>query len=152
LWCFLRKYRNIQYNFMDFINRLRQKTPEAKKGIAFAASAVVTLVIFGVWASVLHFGINSKSGDATAAVANSSETDINPLSAFWDVISTSWNGLSDNINQVKTKVGGAKDFVDSLNAVSDSSISSTSPTPVSATPVPTAPSVKDVFILDNTTQ
>jgi hypothetical protein len=130
---------------MDFINRLRQKTPEAKKRIAFATSAVVTLAIFGIWASVLHFGIGPKSGNATAAVANSSQTDVNPLSAFWDVISTGWNGLSNNINQIKTKMGDAKDFVSELKDVASSSSTST-------TLVPAKPSSKDVFILDNTTQ
>jgi hypothetical protein len=100
---------------MDFIDRLRQKSSGTKKRIAFATSAVVTLAIFGVWVSVLHFGIDQKSGDVTAAVANSSDTDVNPLSAFWDVLSKGWNGLTDNINQIKTGVDSAKEMINTLS-------------------------------------
>lgn len=113
---------------MDFIERLREKPPKTKKIIAFATSAIVTLVIFGVWVSVLRVGIDIKAGDATAVVANSSETDVDPLSAFWSVISKGWSGLTDSVNQVKTVGDNVKGFV-------------------------VAPeSQEDVFILDNITQ
>jgi len=100
---------------MDFIDNLRQKPSGTKKKIAFATSAVVTLAIFGVWASVLHFGIDSKPTEVTAAVANISDADVNPFVGFWSVISTGWGGLVDNINQIKTGVDKAKDLVGALN-------------------------------------
>jgi hypothetical protein len=123
---------------MDFIDRLREKSSGTKKKIAFMTSAVVTLMIFGIWVSVLHFGVNPKSENATAAVANSSGADVNPLSAFWDVISKGWDGLANNINQVKIGVDQAKDFANTLNTV----------TPVATSTATSA----DVFILDNITQ
>ena len=119
---------------MDFIDRLREKSSGTKKRIAFATSAVVTLMIFGVWVSVLHFGIDQKSENITAAVANSSGADVNPLSAFWDVISKGWDGLSNNINQIKTGANKAKDIVNTLGAATLSATST------------------DVFILDNIMQ
>jgi len=138
---------------MDFIDRLRKKTPRAKKRIAFAASAVVTLAIFGIWASVLHFNIDSKSADITAAAANGSSTDVDPLSAFWDVISTGWNGLSNNINQIKTGVNDAKGLIDTLSTATSSNLAgATSSQSESTVSVPASPSSKDVFILDNIKQ
>jgi hypothetical protein len=117
---------------MDFIDRLREKPAGTKKRIAFATSAVVTLLIFGVWVSVLHFGIGQKNADATAAVANSSDADVRPFSAFWSVISDGWGGLMNNINQIKTDTSSAKNLINALG-----SATSTNPT-------------NDVFILSGT--
>lgn len=138
---------------MDFIDQLRQKSPGTKKKIAFTTSAVVTLVIFGVWVSVFHFGVDQKTSTVTATVANSSDKDVDPFSAFWSVISTGWNGLSDNINQIKTGVGNAKDLVNVLGVASSSVVGSTS-VQYSSTEQPTSQLVptQDVFILGNTTQ
>lgn len=122
---------------MDFIESLRQKPSGTKKKIAFATSAVVTLAIFGVWTSVLHFGIDSKSSETTAAVANSSDTDVNPFVGFWSVLSTGWGGLRDNINQIKTGVDKAKDMVGALSEATSTGVLNTLPS-------------NDVFILSST--
>lgn len=126
---------------MDFIDRLREKPIGTRKRIAFATSAVVTLMIFGVWASVLHFGVNSKAEDSTAAVAKSSDTDVNPLSAFLTVLSQGWDGLTENINQIKTGVNKAQNIVNELGTA-------TSTVSVEATTSQSVPlSQKDVVIL-----
>jgi hypothetical protein len=103
---------------MDLIDRLREKPVKTKKRIAWAASASVTLIIFGVWMSVLHFGADRSNEQVTAAVANSSSADVNPFSAFWSVLSGGWDSLSNSINQIKTGIGDAKNMVKTLNATS----------------------------------
>jgi hypothetical protein len=135
---FLHKRKNNQQNFMDFIDQLRQKPPGTKKRIAYITSAVVTLVIFGIWVSVLHFDIGQKSADATATVADSSNTDVNPFSAFWSVLSTGWDGLANNINQIKTGVSEVQNFANGISAATST-----------ATPIATS---TDVVILDKITQ
>ena len=104
---------------MDFIDRLREKPPKIKKRIAIATSAVMTLIIFGVWASVFHFGFEQKPADVTATVANGSDTDVNPFSALINVISIGWDGLAKNIDQVKTGVNNAKGFVGSFGTTTN---------------------------------
>lgn len=143
---------------MNFINRLREKSPTAKKTIAIVTSAVVTLAIFAVWASVLNFGNNPKSKEITASVANSSGAsgtsdtkDVNPFSAFWDVISKGWGGLTDNINQIKTGVDGAKDLMNTIGSATSTGVGTgvaggvDSQPSVQTTPQPATQS--DVFIL-----
>lgn len=112
---------------MDFIDKLREKPIGTRKRIAYATSAVVTLAIFGVWVSVFHFGVEQKSVESTAAVANSSDTDVNPFSAFWDVISKGWGGLSDNINQIKTGAGEAQNLINSLGTTTSTYVTSSEP-------------------------
>lgn len=132
---------------MDFIERLRQKPARTRKTIAFATSAVVTLMIFGVWASVLHFGINSKPSNVTAAAGtatNGSNTDVNPFSAFWSVLSTGWNGLSNNINQIKTGVGDAKNFVNTLDTASSTNANANANVTVAPSPKPISPAINFV--------
>ena len=121
---------------MDFIDNLRQKSPVAKKQIAVLASAAVTLVIFGLWMTVFHFGINSNPDQNTASVANSADTDVNPFSAFLSVISKGWDGLTNNINQIKTGVGQAQNFVNGLSNASSTNNAGSQPI-----------SQKDVLIL-----
>lgn len=121
---------------MDFIDRLREKPSGTKKKIAFITSAVITLAIFGLWVSVYHFGINPNSSDVTASVSNSADTDVNPLSAFWSVLSKGWDGLTNNINQVKTGVGQAQDFMNTIGEATTS--------------IPVSSSQKEVLILSGT--
>lgn len=132
---------------MDFIDRLRTKSPAAKKGIAFVTSGVVTLAIFGMWVSVLRFNNNQNPSNVTAAVANSSDVDTNPFSAFWQVISEGWGGLADNINQVKTDLNQAKDLISNIDTASSVNfVVATSSEPVPT--INTLPAPKnDVFIL-----
>ena len=133
---------------MDFIDRLREKPAKTKKVIAFSTSAVVTLAIFCVWVSASYFNVGQKTSDATAAVEKSSDSDVNPLSAFWNVLSSGWQGLSENINQIKTATNDAKEIV---NTMSSAAALATTTSPISQ-PVSDDPSQKDVFILDNITQ
>lgn len=131
---------------MDFIEKLREKSAGTKKRIAYATSAVITLIIFGVWVSVLHFGSVQKTEDATAAVANSSDSDVNPFSAFWSVLSSGWGGLMDNINQVKTGAEDAKKVVNALGAAASADVATSS---ASSDLSAQSLSQKDVFILPN---
>lgn len=157
---------------MDFINRLREKTPTAKNQIAFVASAVVTLAIFGLWLTVFRFNIDSKPSETTASINNangSASTDVNPLSGFWNVISNGWNGLSNNVNQAKSETGQTQVFSNSLNESASTTVftgpaattESASPAPTSQPAASEAPATQstavpatqnDVFILDNSTQ
>lgn len=85
------------FNPMDLINRLREKPTATKKAIAFVTSGVVTLGILGLWLTVFNY--NSNSSQATAAVAKSENIDVNPLSAFWNVISNGWDGIAKSVNK-----------------------------------------------------
>jgi len=144
---------------MDLINRLRQKTPAAKRTIAFVTSGVVTLAIFGLWVTVFHFGIDQKPASSTATVANadgsSSASDVNPFSAFWNVVSTGWDGLANNISQIKSGASQAQNFVDKLATTSadtasqSASVANTQSVsqPAISQPVPQPNPQSDVFVL-----
>lgn len=138
---------------MDFIDKLRQKSPASKRRIALTTSAVVTLMIFGLWLTVFRFGIGSNSTQNTAAVANSADADVNPFSGLWNVFVKGWDGLSNNINQIKTGASGATNFMNGFNesttsagAGAGASAGATfAATSTATTPNPSSQS--DVFIL-----
>ena len=127
--------------FMDYINRLREKPNSTKKAIAFATSGVVTLAIFGLWVTVFRFSINANPPTITASVANSESNDVNPLSAFWSLLSEGWGGLSENISQLSNGTAEKANFISELSA-STSTINTTEPT--------VSVAQKDVLILDST--
>ncbi|HAO64480.1 TPA: hypothetical protein DCQ44_00680 [Candidatus Taylorbacteria bacterium] len=130
---------------MDLINSLRQKSPAVKKQIAFGTSAVVTLAIFGSWLMVSQLGFGQKTPEATAAVAESSNSDVNPFSAFIAVLSKGWGGLTNNINQVKAGADTAKEFVGAISAADSTTTSTDSGSVTGAGSVPNPQ--KDAFTL-----
>ena len=87
------------FNPMDLINRLREKPTATKKTIAFITSGVVTLGIFGLWLMVFNYNLNPAASQATATVAKSENADVNPLSAFWSVVSKGWDSVAKNVNK-----------------------------------------------------
>jgi hypothetical protein len=97
---------------LDFIEKLRQKSPSAKRWISLGTSAAVTLLIFLVWASVLRFG--QKPEDLTASVADSSEVDTQPFSAFWGVVSNGWSDFMDTVNKTKDEINQAKNSISDI--------------------------------------
>jgi hypothetical protein len=145
---------------MDFINRLREKKPSTKKYISFIASGVVTLSIFAVWASVFHFGAGVPSSQNTAAVVKSSEVDVNPFNAFWNVIVGGIDDLNKNIVDIREGEKGAQNFVEALGKPKETSpandatiISVDTPEVEESQDSNTNKNTQnDVFILDTTTQ
>lgn len=131
---------------MDFINRLKEKPASTKKIIAFSTSAVITLVILSLWVTVFRFNINSKNTDITASANNSS--DVNPFSAFWNVVSTGWTGLTKNVEtQVKVGTAGFNNIANVLNSASSTG-SANGSVNTSARPATESPK-KDVFIISD---
>lgn len=86
---------------MDFIERLRNKPVSVRRRFAFITSVLITLAIFGLWATVWHFNISQKTADtnATASVADS-DISSNPFSVFVQVFSKGWEGLTNNLGQI----------------------------------------------------
>ncbi len=132
---------------MDLINRLREKPRSTKNAIAITTSAVVTLVIFGLWMSVFNFGMSTKPAEITAAVQNS-ETDLNPFSAFWSVLSKGWGGLMESINQAKSGFAQIQNIASSTQAAVQSGVILDTPaTQSTKDTTPNPSSQKDVLIL-----
>lgn len=50
----------------NIIHRLHQKPEHHRKAVALGVSLIVTLMIFGIWASTLPSKLNSVSGVAEA--------------------------------------------------------------------------------------
>ena len=137
---------------MDFIERLRGKPNSTKQIVAITTSAVVTLAIFIVWSTVLHFSIPQKNADVTATVANGSDADVNPFSAFWSVVSKGWDGLNNNINNIKKVPAAAGELMNSINEMASTSAVVTSPTQTTKIEKTETVPQNDTFILNNITQ
>ena len=97
---------------MDFIEHLRNKSVSTRRSIAFVTSATVTLAIFGLWATVWHFNLSQNSQNKSnqtamvgaSATATSSNEVSNPFGVFVEVFSTGWQGLMQNIGQIKESI------------------------------------------------
>jgi len=110
---------------------LRNKPVSTRRNIAFVTSAVVTLAIFGLWATVWHFNLAQNSqnkSDATAATgatvsATSSEAISNPFGVFVEVFSTGWQGLMQNIGQINEGVKNIQNTVQNIANTASTSAS-----------------------------
>ncbi len=85
----------------QFIEKLRQKPEGAKKRIAFLASFSFSVLILGIWFSVIYPDFKFKEKQKQSASVNQAS----PASSFFENILEGFSGVKKQLGDVKDLVG-----------------------------------------------
>jgi hypothetical protein len=85
----------------NLIEKLRQKPDGAKKRIAFLASFSFSVLILGIWFSVIYPDFKFKEKQKQSASVNQAS----PASSFFENILEGFSGVKKQLGDVKNLVG-----------------------------------------------
>ena len=97
----------------EYLEKLRKKSPRAKKGIAFLIAFSFSGIIFLVWMTVIY--PNFKNGLLTQRKVDEI-TNPKPTSAFSDAFSSGYGALKDQFSKVKEMIASVSSAPVNYNA------------------------------------
>jgi hypothetical protein len=104
----------------NLIEKLRQKPDGAKKRIAFLASFSFSVLILGIWFSVIYPDFKFKEKQKQSASVNQAS----PASSFFENILEGFSGVKKQLEDVKDLVGSISTTTFVSNPEEDISTSS----------------------------